>query len=120
MLLAADGLLAFAFFLFWMYCVIDTFTAPRDLVRTIPKLLWVLIVLVLGPLGGLAWLLLGRPLNAGWLPAGLRSEARNRPVAPRARRPMGPEDSPEFEDRLRRARERQQRERGDGGRPDDR
>jgi hypothetical protein len=111
--LAFDGLLAFALFAFWIYCLIDAITAPRAAVRTLPKLLWVLVILVLADLGGVAWLLLGRPRNTSWVPGGLHLDPR--PVSPRARRPMGPEDSPEFEDRLRRARERQQRDR-----PDDR
>jgi hypothetical protein len=119
--LAFDGLLAFAFFGFWIYCLIDAIASPRGDVRTIPKLLWVLVILVLADLGALAWVVLGRPRNQGWMPGGLGAEQQPRSVAPRSRRPMGPEDSPEFEDRLRRARERQQRDRRfDQDRPDDR
>ena len=43
-----------------VYCVLDILTSPREQIRTLPRPLWLLLVLV--PLAGpAAWLLAGRP-----------------------------------------------------------
>src|SRR3954449_6578971 len=111
MLLAADGLFGFLVLAFWIYCLFDVITAESTLVRNLPKGFWVILVIILFDIGGIAWLLLGRPLNTSFVPG----QPEYRPTPPRpidspSRRAIGPEDSPEFEDRIRRARERELRE----------
>lgn len=83
---------------FWLYCLFDVITTPEEHVRNLPKVLWVMIVVLLITVGGLLWMLLGRPLHqqahtpgAAASGGGLPGSAGRRPSAPR-----GPEDDPEF------------------------
>ena len=71
------------------YAVADIFRTPASAVRTLPKPLWLLVVLppVFGPL---AWLLVGRPKGGAPRVAG--------PPA----RPVSPDDDEEFLRELRR------------------
>lgn len=48
----------------WIFCIIDVITTPEDRVRNLPKLLWLLIVILLMDIGSLAWLFAGRPWSA--------------------------------------------------------
>lgn len=82
-----------------VYCVLDVLTTPRDAVRTLPKPLWLL--LVLPPLVGPAlWFLVGRP------PRGTARQAlRPPPAAQRG----APDDDEEFLRELRRRADEQRR-----------
>ena len=73
------------------YALVDLVTTPRAQVRTLPKVLW-LVVLLVPLLGGVAWLLLGRPRRP-----------RSGPAAPPAR-PVAPDDDDEWLRELRRRR----------------
>ena len=44
-----------------VYCTLNVITTPESQVRNLPKLLWLLIVLVFPIVGGIAWLVAGRP-----------------------------------------------------------
>ena len=44
-----------------VYCVLNVITAPEAEVRNLPKLLWLLLVLLFPIVGGIAWLVAGRP-----------------------------------------------------------
>lgn len=44
-----------------VYCAINVITTPEDQVRNLPKLLWLLLVLLFPVVGGVAWLVAGRP-----------------------------------------------------------
>ena len=44
-----------------VYCTLNVITTPEGPVRTLPKLLWLLIVLLFPIVGGIAWLVAGRP-----------------------------------------------------------
>ncbi|AEH11304.1 hypothetical protein FsymDg_4030 [Candidatus Protofrankia datiscae] len=46
---------------FWIFTLIDAIMAPSAAVRTLPKLAWIAIIVFFYPLGGVAWLLVGRP-----------------------------------------------------------
>lgn len=76
-----------------VFCVVDVVSAPREAVRTLPKPLWLLVVLppFFGPA---AWFLAGRP--------------RRGAVAPRAQR-GAPDDDEDFLKELRRRAEEQRR-----------
>ncbi|MEV6983809.1 PLDc N-terminal domain-containing protein [Sphaerisporangium sp. NPDC051017] len=84
-------LLGLALLAFWLYCLFDVITTPEEDVRNLPKLLWVLIVVLLADIGGLLWLLLGRPLR--------EQAVRRRVARPGDHRPpvaRGPDDDPDF------------------------
>ena len=70
-----------------IYAVIDCVQTPRSQVRGLPKAAWLAVVVLLPVLGAVAWLVAGRPRS------GLR-----RPV----RRPVAPDDDPDFLRSLRR------------------
>ncbi|MGH8989949.1 MAG: PLD nuclease N-terminal domain-containing protein [Acidimicrobiia bacterium] len=72
----------------WAYCVFDVIASDATLIRNLPKGMWLVIVIFLPDLGSLAWLALGRPLNAGWRPG---DTSRRAP-----RRVLGPEDRDDF------------------------
>lgn len=82
-----------------VYCVLDILTTPRGAVRSLPKPLWLL--LVLPPLVGPAlWFLAGRP------PRGTDRQPLRRPPAPERR---APDDDEQFLRELRRRAEEQRR-----------
>jgi hypothetical protein len=56
-----------------------------------PIRLWLLLVVFLPSIGSIAWLILGRPQNASFVPG----DSRPRQGPPR-RRSVPPDDSPEF------------------------
>ena len=44
-----------------VYCVLNIITTPDDAVRNLPKMVWLLLVLFFPVVGGIAWLVAGRP-----------------------------------------------------------
>lgn len=84
MLLPGVGLVGLAIFALWIYCIFDVISTDDSLIRNLPKTMWLIIVIFLPTVGSISWLLLGRPLYAGWRPG----DTTRRP-APQAR---GPED----------------------------
>jgi hypothetical protein len=106
----------------WLYSIMDVLATPADEVRTMSKLLWIVVLVLFGLVGSVAWFVLGRPRaahgpgpgraapghpafgdrgssglagagKAGGSPPGLAPRARMR----RGRtRPLGPDDDPEF------------------------
>ena len=103
-MVAVDGLLSVVLLGFWLFCLFDAITSNPASVRNLPKVAWVLIVAVLFALGGLLWWVLGRPSESRW--RGLAERGAHRPANTGGQRPLGPEDSPEYEERIRRAQER--------------
>ena len=82
-----------------VYCLIDCIQTDSALVRTLPKPFWIVLILVVPLVGGIAWLVAGRPESAagtsggtGWRPTG-RGPTSRRPL-PKA--PLGPDDDPDF------------------------
>ncbi len=86
--LAGGGLIGFLLIALWLYCIFDVIATEEVLVRSLPKLVWLFIVVVLPTIGSIAWLALGRPVFAGWRPG----DSSGRPT----RRVVGPEDRPDF------------------------
>ena len=86
--LAGGGLIGFLLIALWLYCIFDVIATDEILVRSLPKLAWLFIVIILPTIGSIAWLALGRPVFAGWRPGG----TGERPT----RRVIGPEDRPDF------------------------
>ncbi|MFG3438059.1 PLDc N-terminal domain-containing protein [Nonomuraea sp. NPDC047897] len=86
----AGVLLGLALLAFWLYSLFDVITTPEEDVRNAPKALWLLLVALLPLVGGLFWLVRGRPQTAAV--AGVRRQ----PEQPRPPAPKGPDDDPEF------------------------
>lgn len=112
------GVLWLAYFAFFVYCLLDVVLSEPSLVRNLPKLTWVLIVVIVPLAGGIAWLVAGRPEHATAAPGSTRSRrrgsgrnasTRGNSAAHREPPPMGPEDDPDFLRRL----DEQLRDRGD-------
>lgn len=72
----------------WIYAFIDCLNTPEKEIRKLPKIAWVLIILLFGQvlLGPIAWFAVGRP-------------RRNTPYGatkPQERRWVAPDDNPDF------------------------
>jgi hypothetical protein len=107
----------------WVYAIVDIIQTPRDEVRVMPKLLWIVVVVVFPILlGSVFWFVFGRPRSIiglgrgpsarrdhpsfggrGGSGAEYRSTGGGRsglPSRTRSRRgqsgPVGPDDDPEF------------------------
>ena len=81
MLFDAEGLVFVVLFLFWIWALLDCIATDSAMCRNLPKMVWILLVLFLGPLGALVWLLLGRPEKASWRPGSTDYSAPRRPIA---------------------------------------
>jgi hypothetical protein len=55
------GLIGIGFLILWIYCIYDVITTDDAIVRHLPKLVWLLIVVVIPDIGSILWLGLGRP-----------------------------------------------------------
>lgn len=60
-MLFADGAVLVALTLFWVYTLLDVITADESRVRNLPKLTWLLLVVLLLEVGALVWWVAGRP-----------------------------------------------------------
>jgi hypothetical protein len=86
----AGVVIGLALLAFWLYSLFDVITTPEEEVRNVPKMLWVLIVAALPLVGGLFWLVRGRP-QAVRETSPVPRRPGSRPSAPK-----GPDDDPEF------------------------
>jgi hypothetical protein len=86
--LGAFGVVPIIMLALWIYCILDVIATDDALVRNLSKGMWLLIVIFLPDIGSLAWLLLGRPMYAGWRPG----DTSRRPTKP----VIGPEDRADF------------------------
>lgn len=105
------GLLGLAVLALWVYCVFDVISTQEALIRNLPKMLWLILVVILPAVGSISWLVLGRPQGAGFRPGDTdyRSGAGRAGMGYQSPpRVLGPEDSPNFiaeiDDRARRLR----------------
>jgi hypothetical protein len=48
-------------FVLWIYCLVDVIGTRDDRVRNLPKIAWILVVLLFPFVGSIAWLAVGRP-----------------------------------------------------------
>ncbi|MEU1630174.1 PLD nuclease N-terminal domain-containing protein [Streptomyces sp. NPDC020096] len=83
----------------WIYAFIDCLNTPEEQVRNLPKVVWVLIILLFGEVlvGPIAWLAAGRP-RAGFRNTGPATSAGGYPLAAPAEHThwVAPDDNPEF------------------------
>ena len=61
-----DAMVGMALFGLWAFCLIDVIFTPRGTSRGLPKLAWIVVVLLLSWVGATLWLLVGRPRRAKW------------------------------------------------------
>lgn len=87
--LAAVALLAFT-----IYCVVDAVQTEDERVRGLPKLVWLLMILLFPLAGGAAWLIAGRPTSI------IETFLGPRDGSGPPRGPLGPDDDPDFLKRL--------------------
>ena len=92
-----------------VYCVLNIITTPEEQIRNLPKLLWLVLVLFFPIVGGVAWLVAGRPQG----PATSLPYKGNRGIPPEYDRPgrataFSPDDDEAF---LRSLRERAEQQR---------
>ena len=97
----------------WVFCLIDVIVTDESQVRNLPKVVWVIIVLLLPDVGSIAWLVAGHPWQSQPRPA-LSRAAREFPEYDRPGRQAAttPEEDEAFLRQLRaRAEEQRQRAR---------
>lgn len=104
------GAIGLVLFALWLFCVIDVITTDESDCKHIPKMLWLVIVLLVPTIGSIVWLVLGRE-RSGFRSA--RQEITSSGRFPEYERPgrhiaARPDDDEEF---LRRCRERAEEQR---------
>lgn len=75
----------FAFLALDIYAVVDAIQTDDLLVKHLPKVFWILLILIFTPIGAIAWLIAGRDRQ---------QNGRQRPYHPSP--PRGPDDDPDF------------------------
>ncbi|MET9338556.1 PLDc N-terminal domain-containing protein [Nonomuraea sp. NPDC003804] len=83
-------LIGLAVLAFWLYSLFDVITTPDEESRNLPKILWVLIVVLVPLVGSVFWLLLGRPTRSRPF------QLPGRSATDRGEAPRGPDDDPDF------------------------
>lgn len=79
-----------------VYCLIDCIQTDSALVRNLPKPAWVLLIVILPVVGGIAWLVAGRPDRATRRQVAWPSTATAGFPEHERPRPLAPDDDPEF------------------------
>lgn len=100
------GLITLLTIVLWVYAFFDALTCPSEEIRNLPKVLWLVIIVLFAVVGPLLWFFLGRPHAEAAAPsAAVTTSADNldpsdfqRPSG--RQRPLGPDDDPEFLRRL--------------------
>jgi hypothetical protein len=67
---------------FLVFCLVDCFQTPEERVRNLPKVVWVLLILIIPVVGGAAWLIAGRPAPTGLGPSSGGAPGKRGPIAP--------------------------------------
>lgn len=79
-----------------VYCVVDAIQTHESAVRNLPKMAWVLIVLLFPVIGPISWLVAGRPEKQVGPVSQQRRRREQQQRERDARRPRGPDDDPDF------------------------
>lgn len=77
-----------------IYALIDCIQTPDEEAKHLPKIAWVILIIIAPLVGAVAWLLAGRPRGAD-------GHGRQGPVPGGDGRPLGPDDDPDFLAQLR-------------------
>jgi hypothetical protein len=112
-----DGVGGLVLFALWVFCLIDVITTDESLCRNLPKIWWIVVVVLLVDVGAVLWLVAGRTWQTAPAGPGLPYRGnRGRDVAswyPEYERPgrfaaTSPDDDEAF---LRHCRERAEEQR---------
>ena len=87
-MLLGDGIIGLVFLGFWIWALLDVISTDGSMCRNLPKPMWIILVVIIPLIGGILWLLLGRPEKAHRRPGSTDYAA--------PRRPVGLEDSPRY------------------------
>ena len=92
---------------FLIFCLIDCVQTDADLVRNLPKVGWIVLIVLLPLVGGVAWLIAGRPPREA-SSAAVPWRSTRTAGFPESERPSsaGSSVNSEIDDRLRRDQER--------------
>jgi Phospholipase_D-nuclease N-terminal len=104
----ADGFAGLLLLGLWLFCLIDAITTPDGTQRNLPKIAWVLIVLLLADIGSVLWLVAGRPWKTSSGPRTKVGRAFPEYDRPGRHVAANPDDDEQF---LRQIRERAQTQR---------
>ena len=127
-MILARGIFVLALLVLWAYCIFDVIRTDERSVQNLPKLIWLLIVVLIPSIGSIGWLLLGRPSAAVAGRAGPRLTRRpeSPPPSPLTEQPTSSDDyrakrekalrkyNQEREAQLREEEQRRRRETEDG------
>jgi hypothetical protein len=91
--IAFDGLIGLLLLGFWLWALLDCIVSPKEDVRNLPKLLWVLLIVLLWVFGALAWAFLGHTPRSRRRAGGGRADRSGLAAEP-ARRPSRLDDLP--------------------------
>ncbi len=111
-------------FILWLaltlYALIDCIRTPKDnMPGKVPKSLWILLILLISPIGAIAWIIVSRVAAAeakgGVIEPNIWSSEESVPISfgrkPTPEQPSAPDDDPEFlEEVSRKLREKQREE----------
>lgn len=67
-MLYMNGLLSLMVLGLWVFCLIHVITTPEGECRNLPKIGWIVLVVLLPLVGSIAWLVAGRPVERADLP----------------------------------------------------
>ena len=79
----AGGLLVIGLLLFWVWAIYDVVTTDASRMRNLPKIMWIVVVVVLGwfGIGPMLWVFLGRPARTSGAASHPQAQRRPRRVA---------------------------------------
>lgn len=111
-------------FILWLaltlYALIDCIRTPKDnMPGKVPKILWILLILLISPIGAIAWVIVSRVAAAeakgGVIEPNIWSSEESVPLSfgrkPAPKQPSAPDDDPAFlEEVSRKLREKQREE----------
>ena len=92
----------------WIFCIIDVIVTDEADIKYMPKIVWLILVILLVDIGSIVWLLLGHPWQKTAPSTGARRTFGSGPR--QARTASNPDDDEDFLRQVR-ARAEQQRER---------
>lgn len=90
------GLFVILDLLLIVVALIDCISTDEFAVRNLPKVVWVLLILLFSPIGPIVWFVAGRPQNHTVGRAGAWRPGNGFPEGERPRRQLAPDDDPAF------------------------
>jgi hypothetical protein len=75
--------------------LIDCLSSDESDIRALPKVIWVFLILLFAPIGPIVWFVAGRPQRTAAAP-NTWAPGSGFPESSRPRRPVAPDDDPEF------------------------